>query len=271
MTFFKRHRRTFLNIALGLLPLYGLVAYLFLPLVWKEYELQPAMKASPGVTRTVDGIPGDPINVGLNGHERDLAAAMEAAGWRRAKPLDVDTILEMGESLARDRPDRQAPVSSLYLFGRKEDLAFEKEAGPTLSHRNHVRFWRADALGFGDKPYWVGSASFDRSVGFSRYTGQILHHIDPDLDAERDRLFDNLIRAGHLSDIYRVSGIGPTLNGRNGEGDWYYTDGDVLIGILKPAQEGQEPPAPFRDPAAGSLRQGLWSGLRGLFHTFDIF
>ncbi|HKX13054.1 MAG TPA: LssY C-terminal domain-containing protein, partial [bacterium] len=266
-----RHRRIFLKIALSLLPLYGLIAYLFLPLVWKEYELQPAMKDSPGVTRTADGIPGDPINVGFNGHERDLTHAMEAAGWQRADPLGLETILKMGESLVRRRPDRQAPVSPLYLFGRREDLAFEKEAGPTLSHRNHVRFWRADVLGIGKVPYWVGSASFDRSVGFSRYTGQILHHIDPDLDAERNRLFGDLIQAGRLLDVYRVSGIGPTLHGRNGEGDWYYTDGEVLIGILRPAQGGPEPAAQVGDPASGSLRQSLWSGLRRFLHAFDIF
>ncbi|HEX5033681.1 MAG TPA: hypothetical protein VFW62_04320, partial [bacterium] len=61
MTFFRRHRRTFFRIALSLLPLYGLVAYLLLPLMWKEYERQPAMRASPGLTRTAEGIPGDPI------------------------------------------------------------------------------------------------------------------------------------------------------------------------------------------------------------------
>ena len=108
MTFFKRHRRVFLKAALSFLPLYGLIAYLFLPLIWKEYERQPAMRASPGLTRTADGIPGDPINVGFNGHEHDLSRAMEAAGWSRAKPLNVDTLVEMGESLARGRPDRQA-------------------------------------------------------------------------------------------------------------------------------------------------------------------
>lgn len=270
MTFFKRRRRIFLRIALSLLPLYGLVAYIFLPLAWKEYENQPGMKASPGLTRTVDGIPGDPINVGLKGHEREMIRAMELAGWRRAKPLDMETIVEMGESLARNRPDRQAPVSPLYLFGRKEDIAFEKEAGPNLSHRNHVRFWRADFLASG-QAFWVGSASFDRSVGFSRYTGQVLHHIDPDIDAERGRLIGDLSQAGQLSQIYRVTGIGPTLHGRNGEGDWYYTDGEVLIGVLSTEQGRPDSLSPVQDPAAGSLRQGLWSGLRGLFHAFDIF
>src|ERR1035441_9123084 len=32
--------------------------------------------------------------------------------------------------------------------------------------------------------------------------------------------------------IYEVSGIGPTLIGRNGEGDQYYTDGEVKISRL---------------------------------------
>lgn len=270
MTFLKRHRRSFFRIALGLIPLYGLVAYIFLPLAWKEYESQPGMKASPAVTRTVDGIPGDPINVGFKGHEAELFHSMEAAGWRRAKRLDIETLVGMGESLARNKPDRQAPVSPLYLFGRKEDLAFEKEAGPNLSHRNHVRFWRADFLASG-QPFWVGSASFDRSVGFSHYTGQVLHHIDPDLDAERDRLIDGLIQNGQLTDVYRVTGIGPTLHGRNGEGDWYYTDGEVLIGVLKAEKAESTPSSVVRDPAAGSLRQGLWGGIRGLFRAFDIF
>jgi hypothetical protein len=271
MTFFKRHRRSFLKIALSLLPLYGLVAYIFLPLIWKEYERQPAMKSSPGITRTADGIPGDPINVGFLGHERDLFQSLEAAGWRKAKPLSVESLLKMGASLVGDRPDRQAPVSPLYLFGRKEDLAFEKEAGANLSHRNHVRFWRADFLGVDGKPFWVGSASFDRSVGFSRYTGQVLHHIDPDLDAERDKLIADLNRAGRLDDIYRVSGIGPTFNGRNGEGDWYYTDGEVLVGVLAPFEGRAESRPQVQDPAQGSLRQGLWTGIRGFFHAFDIF
>ncbi|HEX5032923.1 MAG TPA: LssY C-terminal domain-containing protein, partial [bacterium] len=98
-----------------------------------------------------------------------------------------------------------------------------------------------------------------------------LHHIDPDLDAERDQLFQDLIGAGKLDEVFRVSGIGPTFHGRNGEGDWYYTDGEVLIGLLRPAEGPSAPPAQARDPAAGSLRQDLWSGLRRLFHAFDIF
>jgi hypothetical protein len=38
------------------------------------------------------------------------------------------------------RPDDEAPVSTLYLFGRKEDLAFEKPVGGSPKERHHVRF-----------------------------------------------------------------------------------------------------------------------------------
>ena len=34
--------------------------------------------------------------------------------------------------------------------------------------------------------------------------------------------------------IYEVTGIGPTVAGRNGEGDLYYTDGDIKISVLVP-------------------------------------
>jgi LssY C-terminus len=67
------------------------------------------------------------------------------------------------------------------------------------------------------RPVWLGSATLDRSVGLSYYTGQITHHIDSDIDMERSHLIGGLVTAHMVNTIYTVSGIGPTLNGRNGE------------------------------------------------------
>jgi hypothetical protein len=74
-------------------------------------------------------------------------------------------------------------------------------------------------------------------VGFSHDTGQITHHIAPDLDAERDALMQDLSKAGVASSVYRVSGRGPTLAGRNGGGDRYFTDGDVSVAVVVPGGE----------------------------------
>jgi hypothetical protein len=123
-------------------------------------------------------------------------------------------------------------VSNLYLWGRPQDLAFERSVGKSPRQRNHVRLWRAAQPDGEGRPLWLGAATFDRSVGFSHRTGQITHHIAADVDAERDQLFADLDHTGLLVEEYRVPGVGPTRRGRNGGGDVYYTDGDIRVGVL---------------------------------------
>ena len=123
-------------------------------------------------------------------------------------------------------------MSALLLFGRRQDLAFEKEVGTNAQQRNHVRFWRTELQSADGQPVWIGAATFDRGVGLSHTTGQITHHIAPDIDAERDALMHDLAVAGQLTAAYDVTGIGPTLDGRNGGGDRYFTDGELTVGVL---------------------------------------
>lgn len=84
------------------------------------------------------------------------------------------------------------------------------------------------------RPTWYGSASFDRGVGLSHDTGQITHHIAPDIDAERDSLIHDLTAAGQTEAVKTIPGIGFTSAGRNGGGDPYFTDGKVLMAVLVP-------------------------------------
>lgn len=248
-----------------LLLTYAFVAYLFLPYFWRHYGQQPAMSQSPTVTQTKDGIPGDPLNLGIVGEESELLRALEEAHWLAPDPLKFQSLWGMAKTLALKEPYPTAPVSHLYLFGRKEDLAFEKSAGPTLKQRHHVRFWRADDLGIPGRPFWIGAATFDVSIGLSRYTGQILHHISPDVDTERDQLVADLEATGRLESLHSVSGIGPTLNGRNGEGDWYYSDGEVKIGVLRPAEASNVAKTSLNPPPpAVALKNKLWAALRFL-------
>ena len=211
---------------------YGIIAYILLPQTWTHYEHQKKLTGLTMLTRTAQGIPGDPINVGLVGSREDVLCAMHAAAWYPADPITFRSSLEIVGSVVLDRPYRDAPVSSLFYEGRREDLAFEKPDGRSADRRHHVRFWEALKQGEEGRPVWLGSVTFDRGVGMSRYTGQVTHHIAPNIDAERDGLTDDLKTARVVEAIYEVSGIGPTLNGRNGEGDSYYTDGEIEISRL---------------------------------------
>ena len=125
-------------------------------------------------------------------------------------------------------------MSPLYYQGRKEELAYEKPSGKSADRRHHVRFWQVLDKGEEGRPVWLGSVTFDHGVGLSHYTGAVTHHIAPDVDAERDGLISDLVKAEMVEALYQVTGVGPTLNGRNGEGDRYYTDGEIHFARLVP-------------------------------------
>jgi hypothetical protein len=215
-----------------LVGLYFLLAYIVLPLFWRHYEHQRDLAALPMVTRTATGIPGDPINVGLVGSREDVLCAMNAADWYPADPITLRSSVEIAGSVLLDRPYHDAPVSHLYYNSKRQDLVFEKPVGNSADRRHHVRFWRAMERGQEGRAVWLGAATFDRGVGFSHNDARVTHHIGPDIDAERDLITVDLKTARVVQTIYEVAGIGPTIDGRNGEGDRYYTDGDIKIAVL---------------------------------------
>jgi len=249
----------FLLWTLAIVFVYTLLAYLALPALWTHYEHQKKLANLPMVTRTAQGIPGDPINVGLIGDARDVLCAMQAAGWYPADKVTLKSSIEIAGSVLLDRPYRDAPVSNLYYLGRHEDLAFEKPDGHSADHRHHVRFWKVLDQGEEKRPVWLGAATFDRSVGVSHYTGAITHHIAPDVDAERALLATDLEAAGMLDAKYQVTGVGVTLTGRNGGGDPYYTDGEVWILRLVVACAKRTGPATvIPSPTATEIKDQIW-------------
>jgi hypothetical protein len=152
-------------------------------------------------------------------------------------------------SVLLKRPYEHAPVSPLFYAGRIEDLAFEKPSGKSADRRHHVRFWQVLDNGTEGRPVWLGAVTFDRSVGISHYTGQVTHHISPDIDEERDGLINDLTTAKVVEALYQVTGVGPTLNGRNGGGDPYWTDGEIRIArITADAAKTDKPPQMLDSP-----------------------
>jgi hypothetical protein len=209
------------------------LAYFAAPAFWTWRDRDRAADGPRMLTRTPQGIAGDPLNVGLVGNRAEVLRAFASAKWDTADAVTLKSAVEIGESVLFDRPYPDAPVSPLLFEGRAQDLAFEKPLGNSADQRHHVRFWRTREPADDGRPLWLGSASFDRGVGLSHDTGAVTHHIAPDIDAERDSLIDDLATAGMLASTHEIDGVGPTRTGRNGEGDAYFTDGKATIGILK--------------------------------------
>jgi hypothetical protein len=256
------------SIALGvLLGLWLLMAYVILPALWEHYEHYPTLSDAPKTTFTAQGIPGDPLNLGLIGSEESLVHAMLGSGWDPADPVTFKTSYGIARSVLLGKPYPDAPVSSLFLFGRKQDLAFEKPVGRNARRRHHVRFWRSPEFGRNGAPLWIGAVTFDRSVGFSHRTGQVTHHIAADIDAERDGLIADLRTHRRLTELFQVTGVGATLLGRNGGGDRYYTDGELTVGVLASDPSRATSPERLDNPVTVQIKEQVWTAIRPLLQS----
>jgi hypothetical protein len=212
---------------------YLLVAYVLVPAIWKRYEHRhPELDELPGITETGDKHPGDPINVALVGSEDDVKAVMKAAGWFPADALGLRSDMKIAADTVLKRSYDEAPVSNLFLFGRKEDLAFEQPVGHDPRHRHHVRYWKSTKVDEQGRPIWAGSVTYDERVGLSYTTGQVTHHISGDVDEERERLFVELKKTGELTSVQIIDDFHKVKSGRNGGGDPWHTDGRLFVGTI---------------------------------------
>jgi hypothetical protein len=247
------------------LMIWAVIAYLALPAIWKRAERQAVLAGREMVTRTGQGIAGDPINFGLVGDRAEVLCAFRSAGWTLADSITLRSSLKIAGSVAFKRPDPAAPVSPLYYDGRVEDIAFELPDGVSAARRHHIRLWQVGSSVFDDRPLWLADATFDRGVGINRYTLQFTHRIDADLDSERAFVAESLERIGAIRSVFQIEGVGPTLDGKNGGGDRYFTDGEVLIGVLAPGcdlRPGEAAAAPDNPPHI-DLRGALVHALAG--------
>jgi len=218
--------------ALPLLPAYAAFAYVVAPAAWSRHQRKSGAADVPGLTYTAERLPADPLNVAFVGTREELRDAMRAAGWCEADPISFRSGLRDAASVLFAQPYVSAPMSTHFLADRPQDLGFEQIVGGSPRRRHHVRFWRA-ASPPGEPALWIGAATYDESIGISHYTGEVMHHIAPRIDAERQKLFADLARAGRIACVERLAGYRPAGSGVNGGGDVYETDGALLLGRLK--------------------------------------
>ena len=236
-----------------------LFTHVLAPLLFTHYEHNPALASVPMRTLTRSGREGDPINVALVGTEQEVITAFARAGWARADSLSRRSDIAIAASVLLDRPDSTAPVSSLFLYGRRQDLAFEREVGRSARRRHHVRLWLAAGVTDHGRQVWIGDAAYDLRAGLSHRSLAPTHHIEADVDRERDTLMANLAATGQLTERYAVTGLGPRVDARNAEGDRFDTDGELDVGVISPDNAPHGPPTVLPDPTLVQWKNIVWA------------
>ena len=236
---------------------YGIAAYIVLPRTVRMSLKVLQRKHVPRYTITGDGLPGDPVNLVLKGTRAQLEAAFAAAGWLPADPLTLASAWRMVRTFLLNRPYPTAPFSTLYLYGRGQDVGFQKAIDNSPRRRHHVRFWalsleRTEAMlgqvsfwlnddrpaGLGEV-FWIGAGTKDTGFSLTRLTFQVTHATDSDTNAERDFIIADLKQCGVIgkADVYQPRQRLPATRVNH-----YITDGEIAAASLS-ADTGPWPAA----------------------------
>ena len=208
--------------------------------------------AYPKITHTQSGAAGDPINLLFVGSQDQIRQSFHQAGWLIPDPITSQTAAKIAVDSLAHKSYPTAPVSNLYVFGRVQDLAFEKPTND-VQNRRHIRLWKTGTL-IGGQLVWVGQASYDSGIELSVTNHFPTHHIAPTVDLERNAVGADLEKTGLVKEEADAAFTPPILYARNGGGDYYESDGDVLVINYTRA------PIQLQEPAwvIGGLKTGVF-------------
>ena len=150
---------------------YGLAAYVILPRAIRLGLMIQQRGRVPSYTTTADGLPGDPVNLALIGTMPELRRAFETIGWSAADPLGLTSSWRMVGAFVLNRPYPRAPFSTLYLFGRGQDVGFQQPIGDSPRRRNTSASGdcRWSVPNRPSTPHCFGSMRFDRPTMNGQY------------------------------------------------------------------------------------------------------
>src|SRR6201985_4038496 len=232
---------------LALAATYGMAAYIILPRAVRMGLKILQRKQVPSYTITGDGLPGDPVTLMLMGTLQQLRAAFAAAGWIEADPLGLGSSWRMVRAFVFNSPYPAAPFSTLFLFGRGQDIGFQKAIDDSPRKRHHIRFWAlsqtralatwgtADFWLNAERPpdnesvLWIGAGTRDTGLSLTRLSLQITHATDSDANVERDYIVGEL-RKNRSIEAVQVYKAGENL--ATERINHYITDGEITLAFL---------------------------------------
>jgi hypothetical protein len=226
---------------------YGIAAYIILPRAIRIGLKILQHRLVPSYTITGDGLPGDPVNIALIGTLDQLRTAFAALEWPEADRLGLTSSWRMTRAFVLNSPYPTAPFSTLYLFGRGQDIGFQKAIDNSPRKRHHIRFWalsltraqepwgaasfwlKTDRPPDDERVVWLGAGTRDTGLSLTRLTFQVTHATDSDTNAERDYIIGELgkNRAIEAVQVYRPGEHLPTEHVNH-----YVTDGEIMLASL---------------------------------------
>ena len=210
------------------------------------FALDEMVASWPARTATTRGQDADIVNLAFIGSREQVERAFQAAGWMSSDPASKRSVLRMFHAYLALNGYSRAPISKQLFQGQPSDSTWEKSLD-SYGKRDHLRIW-AERETWEGRPIWASASSRETGAVLSLWHRRFLHHVDSDLDAERDKVVRDLTLAGCVDAVHESPrAFVPELS-LNATGDELRTGGKVAVVSLKDCSSPIVDPAPPATP-----------------------
>lgn len=203
----------------------------------EQQHLHELLHQLPIRATTEDGKPSDLVNLFFVAEEHEIRRAFAGAGWVTADKLGWGSFWRTFRAVMETKGYPEAPMSTLRLDGRSQDLAFQKGLN-TYSKRHHVRIWKQPYQWKG-RPLWAATATHDVEIAFKKKltVKPFFHRIDGRIDLERGKILQDLEFAGCAANVALLEREGMPDRVVSGGGEVVVTDRAVAAVVLNGCQQ----------------------------------
>ena len=139
-------------------------------------------------------MPVDITTLAFVGSREELERAFRAARWSGSRRLGTHAGFKAIRAIIEGRPFADAPMRTLLVEDSPPDFELQKSLN-TFAKRDHLRIWKRPETWEG-KPVWLSAATQDIGTTFSLRPFGFTHRVDGDIDNERRKVVNDLLRTG---------------------------------------------------------------------------
>ena len=176
-------------------------------------------------TETLIGEQQEPLNFIFSAKDdSQLTSTLQQAGWVLTDRADISSFIKAIKALIMKTPYPSAPIAPSFWNTKIQDLSFAKETGTNwLRKAQHLKIWRTNYLLENGENIYVGMANANDGFKWG-----IIPKIVPNLDSERELLYQDLNHTGKIQSHLKVQLVKPLI-GKNFMGNQFFTDGKAYI------------------------------------------
>lgn len=178
---------------------------------------------------SLDGQQQEPLNLIISAtDDEEIKKTFKKLNWLEPDHPGIDSIAKNLKAAALNKNYPEAPIAPSFWQTEVNDFSFEKPtAKNSVRQRHHLKIWRTNFKTPNGKKIYVGVVGLDLGVNW-----WAIHKIDPNIDSEREYLFNEMKNKKILAGWSKQDFVKPALGKKKLSGP-FFTDGKIYIMDLR--------------------------------------